>query len=505
MNMPTLPRRGRRPGNESREGRPHAPNRLNVATNYAYDNLSRLQSVLRQLAGSTIDGNTYTVDNAGNRTAKTDQRAAVTSNYGFDAIYELTSVTQGTNTTESYTYDPVGNRLSSLGVSPYSINVSNQLTSTPNTIHSYDNSGNMLTKIDSTGTTSYAWDFENRLTGVTLPGSGGTASFKYDPFGRRIQKSFTTGANPPTTTTTNYLYDGDNGIEEVDPNGSVLARYSQGLNIDEPLAMLRGGATSYYHADGLGSVTSLSNPVGALAQTYSYDSFGKPTTSSGSLINPFQYTARELDSETGLYFLRARYYNQSTGRFVSEDPVGFDGDAVDFFAYANENPTNVTDPFGLQGTATAPAPTKPISPPIKAPPIVEPPLPTAGATSTSSSTLGRILGVLGEAVGDALNVVGAILFSPIDAGNPALDYRPLPKGSSPPCKNNGPDCTKATPFHLEGAGIGDPHAFKREYLGNKAKVSRFDICACKDGSIIIKPKGTCGSPGPGIPTGRNWQ
>lgn len=95
----------------------------NVATNYAYDNLSHLQSVLHQLAGSTIDGATYTLANAGNRTAKTDQRAAVTSNYTYDAIYELTGVTQGTNTTESYTYDPVGNRLSSLGVSPYSINL----------------------------------------------------------------------------------------------------------------------------------------------------------------------------------------------------------------------------------------------------------------------------------------------------------------------------------------------------------------------------------------------
>src|SRR5258708_31749860 len=186
-----------------------------VSTLYAYDNLSRLQSVLHQLSGSTIDGATYIVDNAGNRTAKTDQRASVTSNYGYDALYELTSVTQATNTTESYTYDPVGNRLSSLGVSPYSVNVSNQLTSTPSTSYTYDNNGNMLTKTDSTGTTSYTWDFENRLTSVTLPGAGGTVGFKYDPFGRRIQKAFTTGANPPTPTTTNYLYDRENSIEAV--------------------------------------------------------------------------------------------------------------------------------------------------------------------------------------------------------------------------------------------------------------------------------------------------
>ena len=104
----------------------------------------------------------------------------------------------------------------------------------------------------------------------------------------------------------------------------MVARYSQGLNIDEPLAMLRSGATSYYHADGLGSVTSLSSAAGALAQTYSFDSFGKQTASTGSLTNPFRYTAREFDTETNLYFYRARYYDPTAGRFLGEDPIGFD-------------------------------------------------------------------------------------------------------------------------------------------------------------------------------------
>src|SRR5260370_32734178 len=79
----------------------------NVTTNYAYDNLSRLQSVLHQLAGSTIDGAAYTVDNAGNRTAKTDQGTGVTTNYGYDQIYQLLSATGGSNT-QSYNYEPGG-------------------------------------------------------------------------------------------------------------------------------------------------------------------------------------------------------------------------------------------------------------------------------------------------------------------------------------------------------------------------------------------------------------
>jgi len=73
--------------------------------------------------------------------------------------------------------------------------------------------------------------------------------------------------------------------------------------------MLRSSTTSYYEADGLGSVTSLSGGAGALAQTYTFDSFGKQTAASGSLTNPFQYTARESDAETGLYYYRARYYD----------------------------------------------------------------------------------------------------------------------------------------------------------------------------------------------------
>src|SRR5262249_14925281 len=166
-----------------------------VSSIYAYDNLSRLQSVLHQLSGSTIDGASYTLDNAGNRTTKTDQRTAVTTSYGYDNIYELLSATQGGSTTESYTYDPVGNRLTSLGVANYTNNTSNELTSTSNATYTYDYNGNTLTKVVGSNTTSSAWDFENRLTSVTLPGTGGTVSFKYDPFGRRIYKSSSSGTS----------------------------------------------------------------------------------------------------------------------------------------------------------------------------------------------------------------------------------------------------------------------------------------------------------------------
>ena len=312
------------------------PNAVN--TTYSYDNLSRLLSVVHAKSGTTIDGASYTFDNAGISMTKTDQRTAVSTGYGYDSIYQLLSATQGATTTESYGYDPVGNRAASLGVPSYTMNVSNQLTATSSGTYGYDNNGNTISKNDSTGVTTYAWDFEDHLVSVTLPSGGGTVNFAYDPFGRRIKKA-------SSVATSIFAYDADNIVEETNATGTAVARYSQGLNIDEPLAMLRSGATSYYNADGLGSVTSLANTSGTLVQTYTFDSFGRQTASSGSLANPFQYTARESDSETGLYYYRARYYDSGVGRFISEDPLASGG--VSNFTYTDNNPLAWTDPSGL--------------------------------------------------------------------------------------------------------------------------------------------------------------
>jgi len=157
----------------------------------------------------------------------------------------------------------------------------------------------------------------------------------------RIRKSVPLG-------TTNYLYDGFNVVEEVDNSGNVLSRYTQGSHVDEWLAGLQSGTIAYYEQDGLDSVTSLSNSAGALANTYAYDSFGKTTTSTGTITNSFQYTGREFDAESGLYFYRARYYDSNDGRFIFEDPTGFEA-GENFYRYVHNNSVNSTDPLGLDG------------------------------------------------------------------------------------------------------------------------------------------------------------
>ncbi len=234
-------------------------------------------------------------------------------------------------------------------------------------------------------------------------------AFKYHPFGRRIYKSSSSG-------TSIFAYDQSNLVEETNGAGTVVARYQQSENIDEPLAMLRSGATSYYHADGLGSVTSLSSSAGALAQTYAYDSFGKQTSSSGSLTNPFQYTARESDTETGLYYYRARYYDESVGRFLSEDPVSFDG-GTNFYRYVKNKPVNFVDSFGLNPTAPA------IPWPSVLPfPIVSPWVRAIG-------------GFLGAAIGELL----------LPDATAIDDARAIPKTKNPPppCDKGKKDCEQA--------------------------------------------------------------
>ena len=321
------------------------PNGLSTA--YPYDTLSRLLQALHQKGSTLVEGAAYVYDAAGNRTSKTETTPGKHGNtvkadtFSYDAIYELTQAATNGSTTDNDTYDAVGNRLTDVFGGTYSYNNSNELTAYPAYTWTYDNNGNTTGKTVSGSTTTYNWDFENRLTSVVLPGTGGTVSFKYDPFGRRIEKV------SPTSGTTIYAYDGDNMVEQLNSSGTATARYTQGPGIDEPLEVYEGGKSYYYHADGLGSIVALTKSTGTAANTYfGYNTFGGMPNPSETVSNPFRFTGRDYDSETGLYYYRARYYDSLFGRFLSEDPIRWAG-GLNLYRYVKNQPEVLTDPTGL--------------------------------------------------------------------------------------------------------------------------------------------------------------
>src|SRR5258708_25966223 len=165
-----------------------------------------------------------------------------------------------------------------------------------------------------------------------------TASFAYDPFGRREQATI-------NSTTTSCLYDGRNFIEDLSGNTSTTT-YRLGLGLNERYARTDPTGTQSYLTDVLGSVTGLANSSGTVQTTYTYDPFGQTTTSGASSSNPYQYIGAANDG-TGLEHDLARYYNPGTAQFVSPDPLGQAGSGPTLYQYASDNPVNQPDPTCL--------------------------------------------------------------------------------------------------------------------------------------------------------------
>ena len=306
-----------------------------ISTTYDYDNMSRLKRLKDISTTATLFDRQFTYNNASqiNQIVEPTQ----TRSFLYDNVDRLTSMTNGT-ANESYTFDDVGNRLSSQRSASYGYqqNQFNRLTSTATANYGYDANGNMVTKAEGKEFWHFTWDYENRLTVAATRKQ--TVRYRYDALGRRVQRYFVGGKE-----NTKFIYDGNDVL--VDDNSGVLTKYLNGDGIDNKLKLTSGGVSKYFITDHLGSTVGLTDSSGNLSSSASYDSFGNSTN---NLSTRYQYTGREFDSFTGLYFYRARWYDAGLGRFISEDPIGFGGEDINWYSYVHNNPLRYFDPEGTQ-------------------------------------------------------------------------------------------------------------------------------------------------------------
>ena len=239
----------------------------------------------------------------------------------------------------SYSYDKVGNRTDTA-----SVGAANQLSTFHGFTMTYDADGNMTSKSGPGLTQTLHWTVLGQLDTVTT--SGSVTTFAYDAMGRRIRKTGPGG-------TINYLLDGGVLIAELDNSWLPIREYSYYPGTDRPHSVRKAGQVYYYLYEEPGHVIGLVNTSNQLVNQYTYEPFGAALTTSESVAQPFRFTARELDAETGLYYYRARYYDPQLARFVSEDPAGLAG-GINRYTYVEGDPVNYTDPSGMQKCAWVP-------------------------------------------------------------------------------------------------------------------------------------------------------
>jgi RHS repeat-associated protein len=325
------------------------PTGTGVMDTYTFDAANRVMGISDVKGGSTnLFLATYTRDST-NRLSSDSSAPTATGSYHYTTINQLcyaaaanaTACTLPPPSSTAYAYD-AGDNLTQMGTTQQVFNAADELCWTAPisgscaspppgaTTYTYDTRGNRTKVTQPTGSaTNLSYDQANRLTAY-----GSSATYSYNGDGLRMSK--TTSA-----TTSQFVWDDVGDWPLILKDGATAYIYGpEGL----PLEQIGVSATVWLHHDQLGSTRLVTDSSGATSASYTYDAFGKLTASTGSTTNPLQFAGEYQDSESGQYYLRARYYDPTTGSFISRDPLL----AVTRqpYGYADDSPVNITDPTG---------------------------------------------------------------------------------------------------------------------------------------------------------------
>jgi len=322
-----------------------------VVTIFTYNDRSHLVLVSHSRGATELARYAYQVNAVGDRTRVTHTDGSYVE-YEYDALRRLTRETYRSFTMArlfemTYTYDAVGNRTRTLNLAGvttvYQYDNTDKLLSAGTTSYSYDANGNVQSRADVTGLTNFTFNFENELTSVSTPAA--ELAYRYDAQGllvRRTEATMTTRflVDPASTTGVSQV------LSEYDASATQTAEYTFGHQI---LSQNRGGARHYYHQDASRNVRLLTDSAGNASDTYNYQAFGPELSRAGTTVNPYQFAGDRFESASGLLYLRARFYDPATGRFISRDPyTGTQNTPVSLhrYLYANANPITFVDPSG---------------------------------------------------------------------------------------------------------------------------------------------------------------
>ena len=324
-----------------------------VVTTYEYNSINALvKQVTRDGNGILLTSYEYTIGANGERTSVKELGRTV--DYEYDELNRLVkeTVTRGVNVSiMEYEYDANSNRTKMIKdgvVTAYTYNELNQITKAGDINYTWDNAGNLVSQSTDTGVlvASYTYDSHNRMISANVSNVSGNIveTYTYDYLGNRTSKN----SNGVTTKYTTDLSTGYSQVLKAE-TGSKTVYYTRGFEL---ISRREGSTASYYVYDGGLSVRALTDETGAVTDTLVFDAFGNATEKTGTTENPYGFQGEEQDA-TGLYYLRARYMDPSTGTFTTMDTYGgslSDPMSLHKYLFANANPVMYCDPSGHEAS-----------------------------------------------------------------------------------------------------------------------------------------------------------